>query len=62
MHGINLQLRCVAKQFAAEEGAQEVASEPHARKCHCTWILSLDVDFLYSACILQTLVGNGKAL
>lgn len=62
MHSINLQLRCVAKQFPAEEGAQEVASEPHAYKCHCTWILSLDADILCSVCILRTLVRNEKAL
>lgn len=62
MHSINLQLRCVAEQFAAEEGAQEVASEPHACKCHCTWIFSLDVVSLYSLCIVRTLMGDGKAL
>lgn len=62
MESINLQVRCAAEQFAVKEGVQKVASEPHACKCHCTWILSIDVDVLYSACILRTLVGNEDAL
>jgi len=62
MESINLQVRCAAKQFAGKEDVQKVASEPHACKCHCTWILSIDVDFLCSVYILRTPVGNEKAL
>lgn len=62
METINLQVRCAAKQFAVKESVHKVASELHACKCHCTWILSIDVHFLYSVYILVTLVGNEKAL
>lgn len=62
MESINLQVRCAAKRFAVKEDVQKVASEQHACKCHCIWILSIDVDFLYSVYILRTLVGSEKAL